>query len=78
MNIRYEILVSGHLTSEWSAVFGEMDVVCQPDGLTLICGSLPDQAALYGLITSLRDWGLTLVSVNPIALEENGQHEEPA
>ena len=65
MNQRYEITVRGHLTPGWSVVFDDMEVICLVDGNTLIAGSLPDQAALYGLLLRLRDLGLTLISVSP-------------
>jgi hypothetical protein len=64
MDQRFEIRIHGHLTPDWSAVFEGMEVICQPDGDTLICGSLPDQSALYGLLMRLRDLGLTLISIN--------------
>jgi len=31
----------------------------------LLIYEMPDQAALYGMITRLRDLGLKLISVNP-------------
>jgi len=40
-----------------------MEVICLPNGTTLLCGDLPDQPALYGLILHLRDLGITLLSV---------------
>lgn len=65
MEIRYEIRVSGHLSPEWTAVFEGMEVTCLPNGDTALTGLLLDQATLYGLLLHLRDFGLTLVSVNP-------------
>jgi hypothetical protein len=40
MNSQYEIVVSGHLSSKWAAVFEGMQVICQPGGNTLITGAL--------------------------------------
>jgi hypothetical protein len=65
MKSQYEIVVSGHLSSKWAAVFEGMQVICQPGGNTLITGTLPDQAALFGLLRLLNDLGLQLISVNP-------------
>jgi hypothetical protein len=62
---RYEIVVHGHLTSEWAVVFDGMEVICLPNGNTLITGNLADQADLYGMLMRLRDLGITLISVNP-------------
>lgn len=66
MEIRYEIRVRGHLSPEWTAVFEGMEVICLPDGDTALTGLPLDQATLYGLLLHLRDFGLTLVSVNPV------------
>ncbi len=63
MDRQYEITVDGHLPANWSAIFGGMEVTCQPDGSTLIAGRLPDQAALFGILLSLHSYGLTLLSV---------------
>jgi hypothetical protein len=38
----------------------------EPDGTTTLIGSVPDQAALYGLIIKLRDMGLTLLAIRKI------------
>jgi hypothetical protein len=67
---RYEIVIRGHLTSQWGAVFEGMEVSCLPDGNTCITGVLPDQSALYGLLVRLRDLGVTLISVIPIKEEK--------
>jgi hypothetical protein len=69
MDRRYEISVDGHLPPSWSAMFGGMAVTCQPDGSTLIAGTLPDQAALFGVLSSLHDFGLTLLSVQSFPQE---------
>ena len=65
MNQRYEIVIHGHLTPQWTAIFDRLEVTCLPDGNTLIAGWLPDQSALYGLLMRLRDLGMILISVNP-------------
>jgi hypothetical protein len=63
MDQHYEITVRGHLTTEWTAVFDGMAVICLSDGNTLIIGNLSDQTALYGVLMQLRDLGLTLISI---------------
>ena len=67
MNQFYAITIQGHLTPQWAAVFDGMSVTCQANGNTLLCGALPDQAALYGLLIQLRDLGLTLIAVSQSA-----------
>ncbi len=70
--ITYRIRVQGYLSSElkW---FPEMDLTSEPDGSTVLCGPVADQAALHGLLVRIRDLGLVLLSV------EKGEqgHEEP-
>ena len=40
-----------------------MQITSEPGGETMIAGEVADQAALHGLLTRVRDLGLTLVSV---------------
>lgn len=70
MSQQYKIVIHGHLTEQWSVIFDVMEVTCLPDGNTCIAGSLPDQSALYGLLMKLRDFGLTLISINPVDPKE--------
>jgi hypothetical protein len=66
---RYEIRVSGHLTSRWGAWFDGMTLTRHDDGTTAIDGTVTDQAALHGLLRKLNDLGLPLVSVTLTAPE---------
>ena len=59
----YEIRVAAHLDDRWAASFDGMSFTRQPDGTTLLRGELPDQSALHGLLSRLRDAGMPLVSV---------------
>ncbi|MBN1221473.1 MAG: hypothetical protein JXM69_21310 [Anaerolineae bacterium] len=59
-----EIRVKGHLSKQWSAWFGGLQIENQPDGQAVLSGPLLDQAALYGVLNRMRDLGLALVSVN--------------
>ena len=63
---RYEIRVRGHLESRWAAWFDGMSLAHEPDGTTTISGPVVDQAALHGLLHTLRDTGLPLVSVTQV------------
>ena len=60
---RYEIRVQGHLAARWAAWFGDLTLTPQPDGTTVIHGTVADQAALHGLFRKLNDIGLPIVSV---------------
>lgn len=61
---RYEIRLTGHLDSHWTAWFDGLTVSSEIDGTTVISGPITDQAALHGLLQRVRDLGLPLVSVN--------------
>jgi hypothetical protein len=44
----------------------------EPGGTTLVSGELPDQAAVHGLMASIRDLGLSLISVETVAVPTPG------
>jgi hypothetical protein len=60
----YEIKVEGHLDPRWSDWFAGLRLTHLEASETLLSGSLPDQAALHGLIERIRDLNLTLISVS--------------
>jgi hypothetical protein len=59
----YEIRLKGHLGARWAALFDGMTLTTRADGTTLIEGPVVDQAALHGLLRTLGDLGLPLLSV---------------
>ena len=61
--VYYQIRVRGALDPRWSGWFAELTITYDTDGSTLLAGPLADQAALYGVISRLRDLGLTLLGV---------------
>jgi hypothetical protein len=62
----YQIRLAGHLASRWAARFDGMTLITLADGTTLIEGPVVDQAALHGLLRTLRDIGLPLLSVTQV------------
>src|ERR1700761_8961454 len=57
---RYEIRVDSVLDDQWADWFGGLQL--SNDGAqTVIVGLLPDQPALHGLLTKVRDLGLSLI-----------------
>jgi hypothetical protein len=60
----YEIKIKGHLDRYWSDWFAGLDLTHLEGDETLLSGSLPDQAALHGLLERIRDLNLKLISVN--------------
>src|SRR4029453_11175545 len=74
---RYEIRLKGHLSPRWAARFDGMTLTTRADGTTLIEGPLVAQAALHGLLRTLRDLDLPLLSVNQVdrpAIQEGDRH----
>jgi len=60
---QYEIVVKGYLDARWTRRFAGMTVSSLPGERTLLAGPVADQPALHGLLNTIRDLGLTLVSV---------------
>ena len=71
----YRIQVKEQLDTHWAAWFDGMTIRHTADGTTLLEGPVVDQAALYGLIRKVRDLGLTLIAVQPVAAEHPGAVE---
>ncbi len=63
MPARYRIRVQGRLGLEWSAWLGGLSLSWQEPGQTVLVGQVVDQAALHGLLNSIRDLGLPLLEV---------------
>jgi len=59
----YEIKIGGHLDQYWSERFAGLKLTHLEGNETLLSGSLPDQAALHGLLERIRDLNVTLISV---------------
>ena len=69
----YQIHIKGHLDQRWCLWFEDFEIRHEFDAtgkpVTCMTGSIPDQAALYGTISRLRDLGITLISVQKISKE---------
>jgi hypothetical protein len=59
----YVLRVRGHLDPHWSASLGGLVLAHDPDGTTTLTGAVADQAELHGILTRIRDLGLTLLCV---------------
>jgi hypothetical protein len=73
VHYRVRIRVQGELAPDWSAVLAGLAVAAEPGGTTLLSGELSDQAAVYGLLGSIRDLGLSLISVETIAVPSSSE-----
>jgi hypothetical protein len=59
----YEIKIKGHLNSEWTEWFYDLDITRESDGTTTLRGELPDQTVLHSVLDRIRDMNLRLISV---------------
>ena len=62
----YAVRVQGRLDGRWASRFDGCTLRDDDDGTTVITGTVPDQAALHGVLQVLRDLGLPLLSVTPV------------
>lgn len=65
----YQIRIAGLLDPSWSHWFDGLTINHMADDTTLMTGSLPDRAALHGVLNKIRDLGLTLLSVTTVPAE---------
>jgi hypothetical protein len=72
---QYQIRVKGHLGLQWQGWFYGLTITNLEQGEALLSGPLPDQAALHGVLTKIRDLGLPLLAVSQVAIDrkENTQ-----
>jgi hypothetical protein len=60
--VKYEIRIEDVLDEGWTAWFDGMQITNEANGVTVITGTVTDQAALHGLLAKVRDLGLSLLS----------------
>ena len=70
---RYQIVIQGHLDSEWSDWFEGLTITQDDNGETSLSGPIVDQSALHGVLIKIRDLGLPLLSLTRIP---TGQGED--
>ena len=71
---KIEIHFKGQINDKWSEWFGGLTICLTDPDETVLTGLVADQAALYGIISRLRDLGLELTSVSSHKIKENS-HE---
>jgi hypothetical protein len=64
--MKYEIRVQGYLGKNAAIWFDGFEVEHTANGETILRGTIIDQAALHGVLTRIRDLGLTLTLVQQI------------
>ena len=58
------IRIQGHLATSWQEWLENLEIVHESDGTSRLFGTLPDQAALYGILQKLDQLHLTLLSLD--------------
>lgn len=71
-----QLRLQGQIDPRWSEWLDGLTITHNEDGETMLTGAIPDQSALYGLLSKLRDLGLALVAVK--LGEEVPANERPA
>ena len=66
-----EIVIKGQIDKHWSDWLGGLQISHIGQEQSQLSGSIADQAALYGILTKLRDLDMELVSLN---LKEGVHH----
>lgn len=73
----HEIRVQGRLEARWADSLQGMTFTLESGGITALTGPPMDQAALHGLLASIRDLGLPIVSFRRLCADnQNDKNEE--
>jgi len=62
----HEIRVQGHLDDRWVDWLEGLALTRENGGTTTLTGRLADQAALHGVLNTIRDLNLPIVSVRRV------------
>ncbi len=63
MNGKVQIKIKGHLDRHWEEFFQGLHISYEED-ITLLTGDLIDDSQLHGVLNTIRDLNLKLISVN--------------
>ena len=74
---RYEIRIAGHLGQGRARSLGCTELQLLPGGDSLLAFAAVDQAALYGLLTRLRDAGLVLIAAERVPALADYVNDDP-
>jgi hypothetical protein len=74
---KYRILIRGTVDASWLDRLGGMTVsttrLADGSAATILSGELVDQSALVGVVNTLHDLGIPLISVERVAAESNNR-----
>ena len=76
---RYQIKLLGRLGAQWAQALDDFTIAASTtegaSAVTTLCGQVADQAALFGLLSRVRDLGLPLLLVECLPAEQpNAPH----
>jgi hypothetical protein len=72
---RYRIVLRGELGDQFQGRFAGMALE-RKEGLTVLTGHVIDQAQLLGLVQRGQEFGVELVSVEPLDDQEDGKGDD--
>ncbi len=72
MSELHEIRVQGRLDDRWVDWLEGLALTRENDGTTTLTGPLADQAALHGVLNTIRDLNLPIVSVRRVSPDAEG------
>jgi hypothetical protein len=72
---RYRIVLRGELGDQFQRRFGEMALE-RTDGLTVLTGTVIDQAQLMGFVERSQELGVELVSIEPLDDPDDGEGDD--
>jgi len=76
---RYQVRLQGQISADWSDWLSELVLNAEGHGpavMTVLTGTVKDQAALFGLLSFICDLGVALISVNYLPDPKLGQEEK--
>jgi hypothetical protein len=71
--LNYQITVKGYLDRHWEHQLEGLKISHDDQGNSLLTGSIPDQAALHGVLVQVRDLGMTLLTLTSHPIGEEGR-----
>lgn len=72
------IVLAGALPSAWAQWFPDLTIDMRADGDTVLAGQLPDQAALHGICTTIRDLGLPVLELHAVRGRREPAQDAPS
>ena len=75
---KYRIKIKGILDPKWQAWFDGFEIITQDGSVTLLQGTVRDQAALHGFLNKIARLGLPLLLVEFVMIDESTREKEKA